>query len=81
VLSTLAVLGKELRTICEELGQRLVRFQGYDDRFAAALARVGRGELYWVARPRMDSCHTVWMELHEDLVATLGIRRGAELAE
>jgi hypothetical protein len=81
VLSTLAVLGKELRTICEELGRRLVRFQGYDDRFAAALARVGRGELSWVTRPRMDSCHTVWMELHEDLVATLGIRRGAELAE
>jgi hypothetical protein len=26
----------------------------------------------------VDSCHTVWMELHEDLMATLGIQRGAE---
>jgi hypothetical protein len=80
VLSTLAALSKELRTICQALGQRLMRFRGYDDRFTAALDRVERGELSWVARPRADSCHTVWMELHEDLVATLGIQRGAEPA-
>jgi hypothetical protein len=55
----------------------LARFRGYDDRFTAALARVEQGELTWVARPRVDSCHTVWMELHEDLIATLGIRRGS----
>ncbi len=81
VLTTLAALSRELRAICQELGRRLIRFQGYDDRFTAALARVERGELSWVARPRVDSCHTVWMELHEDLVATLGIRRGAEPAQ
>ena len=23
----------------------------------------------------IDSCHTVWMELHEDLLATLGLKR------
>ena len=78
VLTTLSTLREQLRPICQELGQRLARFQGYDDRFTAALARVEHGELSWVARPRVDSCHTVWMELHEDLIATLGIRRGAE---
>lgn len=78
VLTTLSTLNGELRTICQELRQRLARFQGYDDRFSAALARVEQGELSWVARPKVDSCHTVWMELHEDLIATLGIRRGAE---
>ena len=36
------------------------------------------GEPAWVTRPRVDSCHTVWMELHEDLLATLGIDRGDE---
>jgi hypothetical protein len=25
----------------------------------------------------MDSYHTVWFELHEDLLATLGLERGA----
>jgi hypothetical protein len=24
----------------------------------------------------IDSCHTVWFELHEDLLATLNIERG-----
>jgi len=78
VLTTLSSLSDELRPVCQELGGRFVRFRGYYARFAAALARVEQGEHSWVARPRVDSCHTVWMELHEDLVATLGIRRGVE---
>jgi hypothetical protein len=78
VLTTLSSLSEDLRPVCQELGGRFVRFRGYDARFATALARVEQGEHSWVARPRVDSCHTVWMELHEDLVATLGIRRGGE---
>ncbi len=76
VLTTLSSLGDQLGPLCQQLGGRFVRFQGYDDRFATALARVERGEHSWVAQPRVDSCHTVWMELHEDLIATLGIQRG-----
>ena len=78
VLDELSLLGQELRTVCSKLSSRLTRFFGYDDRFAAALARAKRGEHSWVTRPRADSCHTVWMELHEDLIATLGIQRGSE---
>jgi hypothetical protein len=52
VLTTLSTLSEQLRTICQELGQRLARFQGYDDRFTAALARVEQGELSWGARPK-----------------------------
>jgi hypothetical protein len=80
VLQELSSLGDDLRTVCRELVGRLARFAGYDDRFATALARAERGEHSWVARPRVDSCHTVWMELHEDLLATLGVQRGAEPA-
>lgn len=78
VLDELTVLGGVIDTLSAELGARLPRFAGYGDRFTTALARVRRGELSWVDRPRADSCHTVWMELHEDLLATLGIRRGEE---
>ena len=59
------------------LAQALTRFAGYADRYAAAVDRVQRGEHAWVARPRIASCHTVWMEWHEDLMATLGIARGS----
>ncbi|MFD7154380.1 transcriptional regulator [Kribbella sp. NPDC059898] len=47
----------------------LPRFQGYDARFAHALQNG------WVDRSDVDSCHRVWFELHEDLIATLGLTR------
>jgi hypothetical protein len=75
VLDELAALGADLRRIDQTLSARLSRFRGYGHRFAAALDRVRRGELSWVNRPKADSCHTVWMQLHEDLLATLGRER------
>lgn len=78
VLAELAALGDELDDVAAALGTRLERFQGYDTRYRAALTRALNGEPAWVTRPRADSCHTVWMELHEDLLATLRIERGVE---
>ena len=75
VLDALAVLSEDLQGICSTLGGRLARFRGYDERFAAALDRVRQGDPAWVNRPKVDSCHTVWMQLHEDLLATLGRER------
>jgi hypothetical protein len=39
------------------------------------------GELDWLTKPIMPSYHTVWFELHEDLLATLGIDRASESGE
>jgi hypothetical protein len=78
VLDTLAGLARRLRPIEEQVAAALTRFEGYADRFDAALARVNRGQGKWVDEPRIDSCHTVCFELHEDLLATLGLTRGAE---
>jgi len=36
------------------------------------------GEHTWLTRPTVDSYHTVWFELHEDLLATLGRTRSDE---
>ncbi|MEU8222068.1 transcriptional regulator [Kribbella sp. NPDC048915] len=52
-----------------QLSDVLPRFSGYDARFAAALRR---GD---VDRSDSDSCHRVWFELHEDLLATLNLQR------
>jgi hypothetical protein len=78
VLDGLASLVRKVRPVEEQLSQCLARFDGYADRLDAALARVDRGQRSWVDEPRIDSCHTVWFELHEDLLATLGLARGAE---
>lgn len=76
VLAELAELSDGLSPLVDELTGVLERFRGYDSRFAAALARAEAGDPSWVDRSGADSCHVVWFELHEDLVATLGIRRG-----
>lgn len=48
------------------------RFGVYTNRFDSALARLHGGDTTAFARPMSDSYHDVWMELHEDLVASLG---------
>lgn len=78
VLDALGGLGRRLRPVCTALADSLDRFDGYADRFSTAYAKVERGERSWVDRTGVDSCHTVWFELHEDLLATLGIERGSE---
>lgn len=78
VLEVLNGLARRLRPLEEQLAARLARFGGYADRIEGALARVDRGETKWVDEPGIDSCHMVWFELHEDLLATLGLERGVD---
>ena len=77
VLDELVSYRRRLGPLCAELTAALDRFAGYDDRFAAALARAEEGQLAWVDGAGVDSSHTVWIQQHEDLLATLGLERGA----
>ncbi len=77
VLGELEALGGELGPLVVSLATVLARFEGYDTRFSAALGRVRAGRGEWVAGTGLDSCHVVWMELHEDLISTLGVQRSA----
>lgn len=79
VLDELGEISGALGGLVRSLVQVLGRFDGYDDRFAAALSKAREGEHLFVDG-RVDSCHRIWFELHEDLLATLGIERGADLA-
>jgi hypothetical protein len=55
-----------------ELEPRLgVHKQRLDDAYDKVLA----GDLDWVSGARIDSYHTVWFELHEDLLRMLGRER------
>ena len=75
ILDELGSLGAALAPLLERLVSVLPRFAGYDERFASALERARTGEAAWVDGMLRDSCHRVWFELHEDLLATLGIDR------
>ncbi len=54
------------------------RLAQYPDRLAAALAKVRSGDPAWLARPLVDSYHTVWFELHEELIGLGGVSRVRE---
>lgn len=78
VVEELAELHGRVHPICDELGASLARYGRYGPRLVAAIDRVRAGEIDWFTKPMIASYHTVWFELHEDLLATLGIERGSE---
>jgi len=78
VLDALGSLGRELAPLDAELANELARLGGYADRYRYAFVRACRGECRWVDGLGIDSCHAAWMQLHEDLLATLGLERGPE---
>jgi len=78
VLAGLVEVDGTAQAVCRELGDSLARFDSYGPRLAAARAATERGEPDWLTRPTIDSYHTVWFELHENLLASLGRERGDE---
>jgi hypothetical protein len=78
VIEELGLLGGRLRPLNAEVAAVLPRMEGYADRYGRALATVSRGDNRWVTGVGIDSCHVVWMQLHEDLLVTLGLERGQE---
>jgi pyruvate,orthophosphate dikinase len=57
------------------------RLGAYTARLAAAVDRLRRGESMFLAGPLIDSFHTVWFELHQELIDLLSIDRLSEEAE
>ena len=74
VLDRFADLDRRAEAACAELGAAMARFGRYRVRLADALARARGGALERVADDTA-SYHAVWFQLHEDLLATLGIPR------
>jgi hypothetical protein len=78
VLRTLSFLDTSFRHVCTQLAGCLARFAGYADRYSSALGKVNTGQRAWVDAHDRDSCHILWIQFHEDLLATLGIPRGSD---
>ena len=57
-----------------QVSAALRRFGRYRPRLADALARAESGELRYVTDDTA-SYHSVWFQLHEDLLVTLGLTR------
>jgi hypothetical protein len=78
VIARLVELHQRALPVVTGLGVVVGRFGGYPARLQRAVDRVAGGDHDWFTRPLTDSYHTVWFELHEDLLATLGLQRAGE---
>ncbi|HEX2222101.1 MAG TPA: PEP-utilizing enzyme, partial [Candidatus Limnocylindria bacterium] len=75
VLDELGALHAEMARWLDPLCASLPRFAVYRSRLSRA-AELARGaDQRYVASPRVDSYHSVWFELHEDLIRLAGRRR------
>ncbi len=73
VHSSIGPVLRRLGGIDESLG-------GYRPRLQAALDKFDDGENNWLASPLIDSYHTVWMHLHQQLILMLGLTRAEDEA-
>src|SRR5947207_2265172 len=80
VIGRLAEAHDGFRPLLARIVQIAPRCAPYPRRLAGALAKVQAGEHAWLAGPLIDSYHTVWFELHEDLLSLTGLARADEAA-
>jgi len=78
VIARLVAVHERFRPVLAELVRLVPRLHHYPVRFDHALTRVREGDHGFIARPIQDSYHTVWFELHEDLLGLLALRRADE---
>jgi hypothetical protein len=77
VLERLDRLDERAGALIEALAKTVPRFAGYRARLTDALDKIA-DDRAWLASPRCDSYHTVWMQLHEDLLSAVGVNRADE---
>jgi hypothetical protein len=78
VLFRLDAVHESVVPILESVSAQLPRLCAYAERLETALARIRGGDVAWLTRPVIDSYHTVWFELHEELILATGLTREAE---
>jgi pyruvate,orthophosphate dikinase len=80
IVADLADLHQRFVPWLERLAAVAPRLSRYTIRLDTAISAVQRGDHAFIARPIADSYHTVWFELHEELLGVLGRDRGSEAA-
>ncbi|MFE3001704.1 PEP-utilizing enzyme [Nocardia sp. NPDC059246] len=80
VRADLAETHQRVMPILDRVGTLAPRLQRYRHRLAEAMAKVEAGDDDWLLSPLIDSYHTVWFELHEELIQITGHTRISEAA-
>lgn len=80
VIENLVDLHTGFRPLVERIVAVAPRLEQYLRRFDHAITQIHAGDTSFVARPIIDSYHTVWFEFHEELIGLLGLSREEEAA-
>ena len=80
VLEAFAQFHEDAIAWLQALIEAMPRLGAYGSRLRRAAERVAAGDPSYLASPRVDSYHTVWFELHEDLIQLAGRTREEEAA-
>jgi hypothetical protein len=75
VIDRLGALHERAESVLAQLTREVPRFAYYTRNLLAALERAEEGEAEWVSDARLPSYHTLWFELHEDLLRLVGRQR------
>ncbi len=75
VINRLGELHERFEPVMHQLVAREPRLAVYGKKLEHALERAEDGQVAWVSDAKLDSYHTVWFELHEDLLRLLGRQR------
>jgi hypothetical protein len=78
VIARLVELDRHAQGVCVAFIDQLSRYAPYPPRLTTALEKVKAGDQKQFTGVMCGSYHDVWMELHEDLLLTLGIDRAEE---
>ncbi len=77
VVARIEAVHRRVAPILAAAVAQLPRLSGYCVKLTQALNKVAAGDTSWLTRPLVDSYHTVWFELHEELIAAAGLTREA----
>ena len=75
IVDDLVALHADTAAWLEPLASSVQRYDTYRRRLTHALDAARDGDQRYVASPRVDSYHSVWFELHEDLIRLSGKKR------
>lgn len=78
VLARLDDVHRRVLPIISAAAGQLARLSRYSTKLQAAFERINSGDTVWLSRPLIDSYHTVWFELHEELLIAAGLSRSVE---
>ncbi len=75
ILDRLGAFHERVEPLLRVFAAQILRMSGYPDRLEAALEHAEDGAIEWVSGAKIESYHTVWFDLHEDLLRMLGRTR------